>query len=240
MPALTRSRVIAGASGLAGEPADEPLPGGVPMWLRYEIVADIETELLRDLNQSIQNRTMAKTPIRLRPNQREFTLPQSGLENATYISLSIDGNPNVIPESIDITNVSTIDMDAREGRRTIAFFDDKPQRGFTSWLPTGREVLTVWFDRSPDTNPSAEQSTFRITDSYVPLLKARLAAHMLELLKQPIGPMLTSMIARGMSQWQQFVERGQQQGVVEKPTWRGSMRQEPTGWWDTEFKINFE
>lgn len=237
---LTRSRVIAGASGLAGEPPDEPLPGGIPHWLRYEMAADIETELLRDLNQSVQNRTMARVSLHLNAGRREFTLQSYGLENPVYIQLSRNGNSLAIPESIDISNVALLDLDARDGKRTIAFFGDKPQQGLTSWLPDGSETITVWYDRSPNTDPSADQSTFTITDSYVPLLKARLAAEMLEAMKQPIGVMLIAKITRGMKQWEDFVSSNRQQGVIEKTPGlrRGNGPRSPYDAWPA--KIRFE
>jgi len=237
---LTRSRVIAGASGLAGEPPDEPLPGGIPHWLRFEMAADIETELLRDLNQSDQNRTMARAVVHLNAGAREFTLQSFGLENPVYIQLSRDSDSQAIPESIDISNIATLDADSRDGKRTAAFYGDKPQQGMLSFLPTGDETITVWYDRSPNTDPSADQSTFTITDSYVPLLKARLAAEMLELLGKPIGPMLVAKITRGMKQWEDFVTSNRQQGVIEKTPGLRRGRQ-PRSIYDAHpARINFE
>jgi hypothetical protein len=87
-----------------------------------------------------------------------------------------------------------------------------------SWTPRAGETLTVWFDRSPNTDPSAEQSTFTITDSYVPHLKLMLAAQMLEMMNKKPGPVLTTRIAKGVEQWEEFVASGRQQGVVDKGT----------------------
>nr|AUN37434.1 hypothetical protein [uncultured bacterium] len=237
---LTRSRVIAGASGLAGEPPDEPLPAGIPQWLRYEMAADIETELLRDMNLSAQNRTMASYPIRLNAGEREFSLTQAGLENPVFIALGRDGAPNEIPQPVEITNLSNIYDDARANRRSVAFFADKPQRGMLSWIPQNGETLTVWYDRSPNTDPSAETSTFTIQNGYVPLLKHRLAAWMLELLGKPIGAMLAASIQRGMDQWQSFVSRERQEGLVEKTTYRGSRNTGGSVYDTWPARINFE
>lgn len=186
------------------------------MWLRYEMAADIETELTRDMSLSTANRTMAKFPLRLQPGQREFTLSQPGLEDPAYISMTFEGGAEYVPVPVEISNVATLDRDAQDGRRTVAFFADRPQTGITSWIPDGSETLQVWYDRSPDTDPSPEQSTFTITESYVPLLKLLLAAQMLELLKQPIGELLKNRIARGLKQWEKFARSGKQQGIIKK------------------------
>ena len=217
---LTRSRIIARASGYAGEPADEPLPTGIPHWMRYEIVAELETELLRDEVLSSQNRMMAKVPIRLTAGKREFILNQSGMEDPAYISLTVEGDTNTVPIPIEIGNVTMLDQDARDGRRTIGFYADRPQTGVLSWMPTAGEILTIWYDRSPATDPNPEQATLTITESYAPLLSLLLAAQMLELLKQPIGEMLKGRIARGLKQWERFARNGKQQGVVKKGTYR--------------------
>lgn len=229
---LTRSRIVSSASALAGEPADEPLPRGVPESLRFETAADIETELLRDLNNSTENRAMAKVPVRLQPQNREFTLPQSGLEDAAYISLSFDESPNVTPIPVNITTASMVDAEARDGRRSIGFYGDKPQTGITSWLPSGTETLTIWYDKSPATDPSADQSTFTIAQSYVPLLKLLLAAQMLEWMGKPLGAMLMGRISRGLEQWKDYVTNGKQQGIVEKHAWRPGRYNSGGSQWD--------
>jgi hypothetical protein len=237
---LTRSRIISDASGYAGEPPDEPLPNGVPEWMRYSIAADLEVELLRDLNLSAENRTLSSVPVRLRQGTRDFDLTESGLENPSFATLAFSGNPNANPLPVDITNLSLLPGVADDGRRAIAFYGDNPQRGVVSWSPSGDETITIWYDRSPDTDPSAEQSTFTITASYVPLLKLLLAAQMLELIKQPIGEMLKSRISRGMDQWKKFVKQSKQQGIVQKTAWRpGRYRNsEPAPFWPNG--TNFE
>lgn len=186
------------------------------MWLRYEIAADIETELVRDMNLSTANRTLAKFPVYLHGGQREFTISQAGLEDPAYVSMTVEGGSEMVPLPIEIGNVATLDHDALDGRRVVAFFDDNPQRGIVSWEPNGSETLQIWYDRSPATDPSPEQSNFTISDSYVPLLKLLLAAQILELLKQPIGELLKNRIARGLKQWEKFVKSGKQQGIVRK------------------------
>jgi hypothetical protein len=238
---LTRSRIIQGASGLAGNPPNEPLPTGIPEWLRYETAADLETELMRDMNLSTENRTLASYPVRLRQGQREFVISQSGLENVSYVALRHNDSPDMVPDPIEIGNVGTIDGSAQDGRRVVAFYDDKPQRGIVSWNPSGNEVLTLWYDRSPVTDPSADQANFRIADSYVPLLKLLLAAAMREMLDKPIGKMLESRIVRGMAQWQKFVNKSGQQGVVQKTTqWRPGRYGRGQSQWASEFPVSFE
>ncbi len=217
---LTRSRIISDASGYAGEPPDEPLPNGVPEWMRYSIAAELEVELLRDLNLSAENRTLSSYPVRLRPGTREFIVSQPNLENPSFATISLSGMPSANPKSIDISNLSLLPGIADDGRRAIAFYSDNPQRGMVSWNPSGDETITIWYDRSPETDPSAEQSTFTIAASYVPLLKLLLAAQILELMKQPIGEMLKGRISRGMDQWKRFVKQSHQQGIVQKTAWR--------------------
>jgi len=190
------------------------------MWLRFETAADIETELVRDLNLSPQNRTMSKFPLRLTPGSREFTINQPGLEDPAYVSLTHDNEPNMVPLDVDIGNATLMNSAAMDGRLAVGFFDDKPQRGITSWLPDGTETLMIWYDRSPNTDPSPDQATFTISDSYVPLLKLMLAGQMLELMGKPIGKMLEARISRGLAQWEQFAKRGKQQGVIKKTAYR--------------------
>jgi hypothetical protein len=238
---LTRSRVVAGASGFAGEPPDEPLPTGVPMWLRFEIVADLETELMREANLSTQNRTMSKVPVRLIAGNREFSLPGIGIEDAAYITLNTEGTASLVPLPIEISDISVVEADAGIGRRTVAFTSDKPQRGLLSWVPGNDETLTIWYDRSPVTDPSADLQTFSITDSYVPLLKLLLAAQMIELMKQPLGEVLRSRIARGMKQWDKFVRKGKQQGIIKKTSYRSQLHNQGASQWDAwPGRVNFD
>jgi hypothetical protein len=217
---LTRSRIISDASGYAGEPPDEPIPAGIPEWMRYSIAADLEVELLRDLNLSAENRTLSSYPLRLQPGNREFTVSQADLENASFATLTYSSNPNANPVSLNVTNLSLLNGIADDGDRAIAFYSDRPQRGMVSWIPSGDEVITIWYDRSPNTDPSPEQSTFSIAASYVPFLKLLLAAQMLELMNKPIGEMLKARISNGTKQWKKFVRQSKQQGIVQKTSWR--------------------
>lgn len=237
---ITRSRLIAGASGIAGEPPDEPLPTGVPHWLRYETAADLETELMRDINLSAENRTMASYTVRLGNGQREFTVSQPRLENAAFVSLSYPDQPNRQPIDVEIGNVALIGDDERRGKRTVSFYDDKPQRAILSWSPGDNEELRIWYDRTPNTDPSAEQSTFTIADAYVPLLKLLLAATMLEMMNKPLGELLKARITSGREQWKKFVKNSRQQGIVQKTphyTPRGARRAVSP---DGDFRIPFE
>lgn len=204
----------------------------MPEWLRYELAADLETELLRDENLSAANRTLASFSVRLSPGQREFSVSQTGLEDPTFVSVTFDGSPDTVPDPVNITNAALIDSEARDGRRSVAFFSDKPQRGMVSWVPAGNETLRIWYDKSPATDPNPDQATFTITDSYVPLLKLLLAAQMLELTKQPIGDMLKSRIARGLKQWEKFVRSGKQIGVIQKTPWRPGRYGRSASQWD--------
>lgn len=238
---LTRSRIITGASALAGDPPNEPLPGGVPEWLRYETAADLETELMRDMNLSAENRTLSSYPVQLRQGSREFVISQPGVERVSYVSMTFNDNRDTVPIGIEIGNVATIDGSASDGRRVIAFYDDAPQRGIVSWQPSENESLRVWYDRSPITDPSADQANFAIAASYVPLLKLLLAAAMKEMLGQEIGKMLMGRITRGMKQWEKFVRDNGQQGVVHKAGWSPTRYSRAgRGQWASEFPVSFE
>lgn len=210
------------------------------MHLRFSIAADFETELVRDLNLSTQGRTMAKVPVYLYSGTREFTLPQSGLEDPVYVTSTSEGADDSIPTPVEIGNISNLDSDAYDGRRVVAFFSDKPQRGMVSWMPSGAETLSIWYDRSPSTDPGPDQSTFSITDSYVPLLKLLLAGQMLELMGKPLGEMLKNRIARGLKQWEKFAKNGKQQGTVKKSTFRPGRFQGGNIWSAWPGRIPFE
>src|SRR5688500_14979760 len=127
---LSRSRIISGASAIAGEPPNEPLPGGVPEHLRFETCADIETELIRDLNLSTENRTIASTPIHLTGDSQDFALPGGlAVETPAFVSLSsANADPNFpnFPESLDIeiTNLSLLNDAYQDGKRKVAFYGD--------------------------------------------------------------------------------------------------------------------
>lgn len=238
---ITRSRIISGASGLAGEPPNGPLPSGVPEWLRFETAADLETELIRDLNLSSENRTLASTPVNLTLDSQDFTVPGGGaVETVAYVSVVTSDlqPPWITPQDVDITNLSLINDARRDGKLKVAFYSDRPQQGRVSWIPQGNEVLTIWYDKSPQTDPSPDQSTFTITDSYLPLLKLLLAAQMLELMNKPIGAMLQSRITRGLEQWREFVNRTRNQGVIQKTAWRpGRYMERGRGPWTSEFPV---
>jgi hypothetical protein len=235
---LTRSRIIAGASAIAGEPPNEPQPGGVPEWLRYETAADLETELLRDENLSAANRTLASYEVRLAKDQREFAVTQPGLEDPVAVSMRYHDNTQLRPLDIEISNIVLMSDNERESKRAIAFYSDKPQQGMVSWKPLGTEILRFWYDRSPETAPDADKSTFTITESYVPLLKLLLAASMLEMMGKAPGAMLASRIQRGMDQWKRYVKNGKQQGVIKKtPSFKPSRYRVNT---DGDFRIPFE
>lgn len=230
---LTRSRLISDASAIAGGPANSPLPDGVPESLRFTTASELEVELCRDLALSPEMRLVSSTPIQLQVENQDFTLPAGDLEAATYVSVSTaDGQPR----DVDITNLSQLNINRQEGRLAVGFYGERPQRGRVSWIPTGTETLTVWYDRSPQTDPSPDQATFTITDSYLPLLKLMLAAQMLEFTGKTVGPVLAARISRGLKQWLKFVDRNRQSGVVEKSSWSPKSQQGP-GIWSSEFPV---
>lgn len=229
---ITRSRIVSGGSALASEPPDEPLPRGVPMHLRYELCADIETDLLRDVNLSSENRAVSMTEITFSPQQPDFAVDVPDLETPCYAQLLLLPT-DAFPVDVEITNLSLL-LGKTFGRRLcVAFYDDHPQQGKVSWLPTGEETLRLWYDRSPVTDPSPDQANMTLTDSYLPLVKLLLAAQMLELTGKTVGAVLQSRITRSMKQWERFVTQSRQQGVAIKEPWRRSRGYGRRGAWDT-------
>lgn len=238
---LTRSRIIADASALCGEPNTSPLPEGIPESTRYFLVSDLETELTRDLNLSPTDHLISSTPVQLGVQEQDFIVPGSNVESPCYVSVTIDDAPLWWPRSpdVEITNLAQINQNILEGRLAVAFYDQN-RKGRVSWLPLGTETLTVWYDRSPQTDPSPDQSQFTITTSYVPLLKLMLAAQMLELMGKPIGAMLMSRISRGLQQWEKYVRRNRQPGTIEKVNGLTALRSRSRygrNIWSSEFPV---
>jgi len=235
---LTRSRLIADSSSFAGEPPTTPVPDGVPEALRFSLLADLETELIRDANLATEDRYVSSTPVQLQIDTRDFVLSGANIESPCYVSVISSDMPAPWnrDRDVDITNLTQLNQNYREGKLAVAFYSDRPRRGRVSWNPTGLETLTVWYDKSPQVDPSVDQATMTITDSYLPLLKLLLAAQMLELMKQPIGNMLKSRIQRGLSQWEKYTKRNRQSGTVEKSSWAPT-RRTGRGPWNSEFPI---
>ena len=238
---LTRSRIISDASGICGNPPTTPMPDGIPEADRFIWAADLETELVRDLNLSPEDHLVSSTPIQLQVQNQDFLLTGNGVESPCYVSVEIPDAPTWWPNSrdVEITNLAQINTNIWERRLAVAFYDQNPIHGRVSWLPLGTEVLTVWFDYSPQTDPSADQAQFTITAGYLPLLKLMLAAQMMEAMGKPIGTMLMSRIDRGLKQWEKYVKRNRQPGIIQKPSFDGGpwRRQRGAGVWNSEFPI---
>lgn len=235
---ITRSRLISDASSIAGNPPNTPVPDGIPESDRFVWAADLEVELIRDLNLSPEDRLVSSVPVQLNVQNQDFVVPGSNVESPCYVSVAITDPPLWWPNSadIEITNLAQINQNIREGRLAVAFYDQRPIRGRVSWQPLGTETLTVWYDRSPQTDPSPDLSTFIITDSYVPLLKLMLAAQMREAMEKPIGTMLMARITRGLDQWSKYVRRNRQPGTVVKPSFIDSLRRRGNQW-SSEFPL---
>lgn len=235
---LTRSRIVSDASALAGNPPDTPQPDGIPASVRFFIAADLETELIRDLNLSPEDHLVSSVPIQLSYQQQEFIVPGSNVESPCYVSVKVVDPPVWWPNTsdVEITNLSQLTQNFRERRIACAFYDQRPIKGKVSWLPLGTETLTVWYDRSPQTDPSPDQSTFTITDGYLPLLKLLLAAQMMEMMGKPVGKIMEGRIDRGMKQWEKYVKRSRQPGTISKPSWIDSRRRSG-GYYPNEFLV---
>lgn len=216
----TRSRIIAGASMLAGEPENIPLPAGIPHSLRYELCCDVEIGLLRDLNLSDQHRAVSSFPVPLPPRNREITINQADFESPAYVQVLF--NPSDYRwQDVEIVNVGSLEEEYRARHFAIAFYDNNPQKAMLSWEPSlnMQETLRIWYDRSPVEDPDKD-GTSDIDYSYISHLKLQLAAQFMELLGKTPGPVMTARLLKGEQQWRKFVNMSRQAGLASKLPWK--------------------
>lgn len=223
---------------LTGGLPDEPLAhGGLPESVIYEVVTDVETSLLIDLNLSDQNRRVQAKTVTLNPNTFDFNVNSANLSIPAFAQLRV--NPtDTWQEPVDIVNLASVDQAGIDGRMAVAFYGN-PLRARLSWVPqTGEQhALTMWFDRGVEVDgPLTDEP--EIEDAYLAHLKLQATAQCLELMAKPIGDVLKARIIKGESQWKKYVQRNGQQGVVAKtsshPRARSGGRtafQRPGGGW---------
>ena len=211
----TRSRLSSGVRTLCGDPADEPLPNGLPEHVIYEVLTGVETSMLIDVNLSDQNRRVVSKSITLQPNSYDFAVNAGNLSVPSFAEVRLDPS-DAWPMPVDIVNRASIGRAGEDGRMAVAFYGN-PLRAALSWIPQAgeRHVLTIWYDRTVDTDGALSDSP-PIEDAYTEHLKLQAAAQCRELMKLDVGEVLAARIRKGETQWQRYTRMNGQQGVVKK------------------------
>lgn len=213
--AATRSRLVSGVYQYLNGAGDSPLPDGLPMQTVYEVLTEIESEMLRDLDLSDQSRTVRSEEVNL--STSSFSLSASDFGSPSYVQVRI--NPDdTFWQDVDIVNHGSLNRARSDGRLAVSFFGT-PQTGEVSWLPDGEaHRLRIWYDRTPDEDGDLDDSPV-VGDAYLSHLKLQAAAQCRELMGLPIGDVLITRLAKGEKQWHKFVNMSRQQGVIEKKSW---------------------
>ena len=231
----TRSRLSYGVRVLCGGPPDEPLPEGLPEHTIYEVLVDVESSMLIDLNLSDQNRRVQSKPVPLSANAYDFAVNQSNLSLPAFAQLRVNST-DTWQEPVDIVNLSSIDQAGKDGRLAVAFYGT-PLRAQLSWIPTQGQTLTLWLDRTIDSDGDLTDEP-AIEDAYAVHLKLQAAAQCRELMKLDVGTVLAMRIQKGEQQWKSYVRKSGQSGLIVKtsshPRAGGRRRSEfqrPGGGW---------
>lgn len=178
--------------------------------LSFQIVRDLETELLRDLDLSDQSRRVGKRVVTL--SESPFTLSFDG--TPSYVSMRTDtGSETYWP--VEIVPHGSLTQASLDGRLAVAFYNDGVSRGEISWVPESGHELTIWYDRDLEDQAIGENTELGgLYDSYLTLLAG---AQIRELMNLPIGVMLSSRLTKSAEQWKKSVNMNRQQGLVNKP-----------------------
>lgn len=207
----TRSRLSSGVRNYCGDPPDTFLPEGLPEHTIFEVLSDVETSLLIDVNLSDQNRRISSKTVTLN-TAWDFAVNNSTLSVPAFAQFRYNST-DTWHDPVDIVNAANLDRAAAEGRLAVAFYGN-PLRARTSWVPSGGELI-LWFDKSIDGDGALTDSP-AIEDAYTVHLKLQAAAQCLELMKQPVGDVLKVRIAKGEEQWKKYVKLNGQQGLIRK------------------------
>ena len=216
----TRSRLSSGVRTYAGDPPDGPLEaGGLPEHLIYEVLTDVESGMLIDLNLSDQNRRVQSKSIRLQPDTYDFALNSTTSSIPAFAQIKYDPSDTYF-DPVDVVNLAGVDRAGQDGRMAVAFYGT-PMRARLSWVPQSGQyqTLTVWFDKTIDGDGALTEEP-AIEDAYAVHLKLQAAAQCLELMKQPVGDVLKMRIAKGEQQWKRYVSHSGQQGLITKTPYR--------------------
>ena len=206
-----RGQLVNSVRLLLGEPPDLPLDkGGIPTNLIFEIVCDVEVELLRDLDLSAKNSRIAKAELFLTTDETEYPIVQTDFHAASYVYLQNDETSDVW-WPVEIVNHSSLLSMTESGLLGIAF-SGVPVIAYFSWIPDSNQTLRIWYERSGNDNPTLANSTDlgSLYDSY---LKLQTEAQCREILKLDVGQVLQTRLMKSERQWQRYVNRGRQQGT---------------------------
>jgi hypothetical protein len=232
----TRSRLSSGVRTLCGSPPDAPVEaGGLPEYVIYEVLTDVESSMLIDINLSDQNRRVQSKSVSLQSDGYDFAVNSSSLSVPSFAQIRY--GTDAWQEPVDIVNLASVDRAAQDGRLAVAFYGT-PLRARLSWMPQSGEnnTLTLWFDRTIDGDGALTDEP-AIEDAYTVHMKLQAAAQCLELMNKPVGDVLKVRIAKGEDQWKKYVRMNGQQGVVRKSSShpragrRRSEFQRPGGGW---------
>jgi len=208
-----RSKLVAEVYGYCGEPDDLPLAeGGLPQNLVFQILTENEDEMLRDLNLSKQGRRISSEPVYLNPDETSFDVSFEGASVA-YVTLQADQGSQIY-YPVEIVSPGALLQASNDGVLAIAFRDGLTT-GEVSWHPEGQHLLTIWYERTGDDNPTLPGTT-EIGNLYDSYLKIRTAAQCRELMKLEVGDILKTRLLSSAKQWQKHVDKGQQQGLGSK------------------------
>jgi hypothetical protein len=208
----TRSQLVSKVRMLCNEAPDEPLPSGLPSNLIFEELTTLESEMLRALDLSTQNRRVAVTDIPLINTDEPFTLSVTDFNAPSYVYLQTDASSNVwFP--VEIVNQSSLAQKGIEGELAVAF-SGTPQEGYLSWTPEVNQTLRVWYDRTGDT-PTMAGST-ELGSFYDDYLKLMCAAVCREHLGLPLGTMMVERLREGKEQFKKYANMSRQQGLANK------------------------
>jgi hypothetical protein len=213
---LQRSNLVSSVRLLAGDLPDEPLPDGLPSNLIFETLCDLETEMLRDVDLSNQNRRVNPTPmeITLTANSTEpFSVSVGDFHAPAFAQLKTDSSSDFW-YPVEIENHTSLLQAGLDGRLAVAF-TGTPPKGFVSWIPDSTHTLRVYYERTPS-NPTMSGST-ELGSLYDSYLKLQCAAQVREFLKMEVGEILKARLIKSEQQWKKYVGMSRQQGKSNKP-----------------------
>lgn len=207
----TRASLASSVRLLCGELPDCPISeGGLPSNLIFEELSNIEAELLRDLDLSIQNRRVRMEEIPL-SSLDSFTVGASNFQAPTAAYL-MTPTASDFWYPVELTTTEALPEATAAGRLAIAF---SAGTGYFSWLPEGGQTLRLWYERSDSNTPLLATGT-ELASLYDEYLKIQCAAQCRQYLKLDLGSVLTARLERGEKQWQRFVNRSNQRGSAQK------------------------
>lgn len=218
---VTRQWLKNSVRTLCGEPADLPLPDGLPDNLIWEELISIETEMLRDLDLSSQSRRVAKIEVSLSAEQDEFAITAGDFNAPAFAYLQTDVNSNIW-YPVEIVDHAGITQAGISGVLAVSIVGST---GYTSWVPDGSHTLRLWYERNGMDDPALGEST-ELGNLYDGYLKLQAAAQCMEHLGRKIGDVMAARLVKSERQWQRYVNRGRQrgQGAKNPVFWPNRMR----------------